>query len=934
MYELVIGIQLFSIVILFAECWIVLANWKGMLHSYLFFACVTTIVANIGYLLQLLSKSVESYFTALSMSYFGKIWISFALLLFIAQLVRFKIPRWGKAVLSLINVAAYVMVFTTRETGLYYAKINFYLVGKFPVMEHVDGPGHGWWNLVLFLYIIFGLTLLFSSTFKERKRPAKKRLVMVALAIVTQALFLVLQILKIPHISDYYDVTMIGFPISTIFMFIAIFRYRLLDHDTLVKEYIIDELSEGIITVSNENKISYYNKPAIALLPQIKSDPQKVIDMLKDSVENHEPIRINDNVYVPVVSELHDEGRLIGNVYVMDDDTEHFKYMDDLREQTLIAENASKAKSSFLANMSHEIRTPINAVLGMDEMIIRESSQKEIRSYALDIRNAGRSLLSLINDILDFSKIEEGRMEIIPVQYELSSMINDICNMIRERAAKKGLEFEILADKEVPHILYGDEIRIRQVILNLLTNSVKYTHEGKITFEVGFEKVSDKVISLKIRVSDTGIGMKEEDMDKLFTPFTRIEEKKNRSVEGTGLGMSIVTQLLTLMDSKLDVKSVYGEGTDISFSIKQDVVKWEEMGELSERFSSNIDSVKEYHELFHAPDAHILVVDDTEVNLAVVKNLLKQTQVCVDTVLSGKEALAAAGNEHYDVICIDHMMPDMDGIETLHRIKEECDTDGTVFVALTANAVSGSRERYISEGFDDYLSKPIDARRLEEMLKNYLPQDKIKEAADEITEERKTDGAEETIPEWLREIDELDVESAVKGCGSEESYMSVLDVFRKTAASKADEIEKYCNEEDWENYTVKVHALKSSARIIGAAELSEMAKNLEEAGKARDMGVIKRDTGALLEKYRELNGKLSGPEKNKEDLPVLSEELRKDAFQTIAEIAGSMDYGLMEQLLKELRGYRLSDEDERVIGEIEEKLMQLDWDGICEAARR
>ncbi|MCR5830239.1 MAG: response regulator [Lachnospiraceae bacterium] len=932
MYEVVIGIQLFSIVVLFAECWIVLANWKGMLHSYLFFACVTTIVANIGYLLQLLSKSEESYFTALIMSYFGKIWISFALLLFIAQLVRFKIPRWGKAILSLINVAAYVMVFTTRETGLYYTKINFRLVGKFPVLEHVNGTGHAWWNLVLFLYIVFGLTLLFSSAFKERKRPTKKRLIMVALAIATQALFLVLQILKIPHVSDYYDVTMIGFPISTIFMFVAIFRYKLLDHDALVKEYIIDELSEGIITVNSENRISYYNKPALALMPRIKTNPEEVIKMLEESVENHEPIRINDSVYVPVVSELHDEGRVIGTVYVMDDDTEHFKYMDDLREQTLIAENANKAKSAFLANMSHEIRTPINAVLGMDEMIIRESDQKEIRSYAVDIRNAGRSLLSLINDILDFSKIEEGKMEIIPVQYDLSSMINDICNMVKDRAAKKGLVFDVTADKDVPHILYGDEIRIRQVLLNLLTNSVKYTHKGKIGFEIGYEKTSDKEISLRFRVSDTGIGMKEEDMDKLFTPFTRIEEKKNRSVEGTGLGMSIVNQLLDLMESKLDVKSVYGEGSEFSFAVKQDVVKWDPMGELSERFASNIESVNEYHELFHAPDARIMVVDDTEVNLAVVKNLLKRTMVGIDTASSGKEALALARDGHYDIIFIDHMMPDMDGIDTLHEMRKECDLNGTVCIALTANAVSGARERYIKEGFEDYISKPIDGRRLEEMLKNYLPAGKI----NEVEESEKTDQSEtgETIPGWLKEINGLDTESGIKDCGSEEGYVSVIDVFRKTASSKADEIEKYYREEDWENYTVKVHALKSSARIIGAHELSLAAKNLEAAGKKRDIGVIKSDTEALLNNYRELAEKLSGPADEKEDLPALSPELRKDAFQTIAEVAGSMDYGLMEQLLKDIRGYRLSDDDAAAIDRIEEKLMQLDWNGICETAQR
>ena len=941
MYEIVIGIQVASIIILFAECWVIMTNWKGMLHSYLFLGCVATIVTNVGYLLELVSQTEESFFNSLRLSYFGKIWIVFALFLFISELVRVRVPRILKAVLAVINVGVYVMVFTTRQTGLYYQDLFFFFNNKFPVLGHRDGIGHIWWDIVLFLYVACGMTLLIVSIFKERKLLARKRLIMVCIAIAIQAIALILQVIKYPEFTNYYDLTMIGYPIANVFMLIAIFRYKLLDHDALVKEYIIDELSEGIITVSVDNKISYYNKPALALMPEIKTDPGKVITMLVNSVENHEPIRINGNVYVPATSVLHDEERVVGTVYVMDDDTEHFRYMDDLREQTLIAENASKAKSSFLANMSHEIRTPINAVLGMDEMIIRESSEKEIRAYALDIRNAGRSLLSLINDILDFSKIEEGRMEIIPVQYELSSLVNDLVNMIRDRAEKKGLALDVKADENIPHILYGDEVRIKQVVLNLLTNSVKYTNSGTVTLEVGYEKTSDRQISLKFRVADTGIGMKEEDMDKLFTPFTRIEEKRNRSIEGTGLGMSIVTQLLTLMGSDLEVHSVYGEGSEFSFAIAQDVVKWDPMGNLTERFVSASEQAGEYHELFHAPGARILVVDDTEVNLAVVKNLLKRTQVVVDTVTSGKAAIEAAGATDYDIMFIDHMMPEMDGIETLHRIKQDHHREGTEYIALTANAVSGSREMYISEGFDDYLSKPIDGRRLEEMLKNYLPKDKIEKydpnAEGDVEEkDAAAEGSPEgpqIIPEWIFAIEELDVPKGVSGCGSQESFMSVLEVFHKTAGQKADEIERYFNEEDWENYTVKVHALKSSAAIIGAQELSDRAKKLEAAGKERDTAVILEGTASLLNDYRTLDAALSGFDAGSADAPELSDDMRKDAFETIVSLAESMDYGLLEQLLRDLKGYRLTEEDAGIVREAEERLMQLDWDGIAETVR-
>ena len=289
--------------------------------------------------------------------------------------------------------------------------------------------------------------------------------------------------------------------------------------------------------------------------------------------------------------------------------------------------------------MSHEIRTPINAVLGMDEMILRESTETPIRTYAANIMSAGKTLLSLINDILDLSKVEEGKMEIIPVQYDLSSLINDLVNMTRDRAIKKGLKFNINVDRHIPRLLTGDEIRIRQCVMNLLTNAVKYTETGEVTLTISFttgENTASGHILLDFKVEDTGIGMKAEDMEKLFSPYKRIEEKRNRAIEGTGLGMSITRQLLELMGSALKVKSEYGKGSEFSFAIDQEVVKWEEIGDVAARFGELSDRGYEYHELFHAPEARILVVDDTEMNLTVMQSLLKKTRIKIDTALSGR----------------------------------------------------------------------------------------------------------------------------------------------------------------------------------------------------------------------------------------------------------------------------------------------------------
>ena len=405
------------------------------------------------------------------------------------------------------------------------------------------------------------------------------------------------------------------------------------------------------------------------------------------------------------------------------------------------SDNANRAKSAFLANMSHEIRTPINAILGMDEMILRESSEREIRSYARDIQNAGKTLLSIINDILDFSKVEEGKMEILPTQYDVSSVLNDLVNMVRGRAEDKGLQFTLQVDENTPTMLFGDEIRIRQCALNLLTNAVKYTEKGSVTLGVGFETRGGDRISLRFTVTDTGIGLKAEDIDRIFSPFSRVEESRNRSIEGTGLGMSITRQLLELMDSRLDVQSVYGEGSTFSFAVEQPVVKWTPIGEFAGRFEADRTRHEAYRESFRAPGARILVVDDMPVNLTVIKGLLKRTRIVVDTAESGEEAVRKASQQQYDIIFIDHMMPGMDGIETLAALKDlPSMEEHTSFIALTANAVSGAREMYFEAGFSDYLSKPVDSKALEEMLMAHLPPAKLS------TAERPEESGEEAVP--------------------------------------------------------------------------------------------------------------------------------------------------------------------------------------------
>ena len=410
------------------------------------------------------------------------------------------------------------------------------------------------------------------------------------------------------------------------------------------------------------------------------------------------------------------------------------KRMSERREKAIaISERAvaaNEAKSSFLSNMSHEIRTPINAILGMNEMILRESTETSTLTYAHNIKTAGNTLLGIVNDILDFSKIEEGKMSIVPVNYDLLVTLKDLVNMIEIKLDAKNLKLILDFDPNTPKHLFGDEIRIKQIITNMLTNAAKYTEQGSVTFSVSYEKIPSEPdsVMLNVSVKDTGIGIKKEDMDKLFSKFDRIEENRNRNIEGTGLGMSITKELLEMMGSSLQVSSIYGAGSEFSFSVKQTVVSWDSLGDFEEARKEIREEVKEYKQKFEAPDANILVVDDNNMNLLVFTRLLKQTKVKIDTAKSGDEGIGMILKKKYDVIFLDHMMPEKDGVQVLKELKEGPvnPNSETPYICLTANAISGARDEYMKAGFDDYLAKPVEPAELEQMLFDHLPKEKIR----------------------------------------------------------------------------------------------------------------------------------------------------------------------------------------------------------------
>lgn len=689
-------------------------------------------------------------------------------------------------------------------------------------------------------------------------------------------------------------------------------------------------------------------------------------------------------------------------------------------------EKASRMKSDFLANMSHEIRTPMNAVIGMAEMTLREELPPLAREYVNQIKSSGQTLLTIINDILDFSKIESGKMDITEMEYKPMSVINDMMNIIGTRVGNKGVEFLMDVNPQLPQELLGDSIRIKQIMVNISNNAVKFTQQGMVHLAVDFAWINQDTIELQVTVTDTGRGIKEEDMGKLFQSFQQLDSKRNRNIEGTGLGLAICKQLLTLMHGEIKVQSTYGEGSTFSFSLPQKVINGnpsisalqetvetagliaspfiekqlekdllrmgaeyltlsseKELEEVKRRgirflfveqplftdyvqdfarqnkeincivliqFKStrkydipNVRVIKkpiyalslagvlkgeeleaEFSEMaeedfdFIAPEAEVLIVDDNAVNLTVARGLLEPLKMKIDTAVSGKEAVEKIEKKKYDVILMDHMMPEMDGVETTHIIRRLLGKNGEVpIIALTANAVDGTRELFIREGMDDFVAKPIELKVITAKLKKWLPDEKIQKGS-VSKKEKKTE----------IQIPGLDTETAMRLLGSEKLFWAVLKEYYRVIEKKASLIAGYEQKGMWRDYTIEVHALKSASRQIGALELAELAEQMEAAGNAADTDAIRRHTPELLQKYlvyekilapycKEVSEKVA-------DARKISAEVLRNLFQSMRDALEELDSDKMESVIGEMEKYSYSDNQRQLFAELKSAVEDID----------
>lgn len=684
-------------------------------------------IQNAGYFLELVSKDIGEAMVAVRMEYLGGAFITTFLFVFVARYCGYNVPEKLEALMFGLDGFVLLCIWNYEHNNMYYKTVTFETDAPIPHLTLGRGPFY----YIFLVQLIIQLVGCFLFTIRANRRAHKGHMKLNVLTLGICCVFPIIGLVfSLCRTIDGFDVVP-GFEALGILGFgIVIVFYHVFDLSISAHEEVIKSMDEAVLILDADGGFIEANDKAEELF-QVLSCFKKGDSVSEESLRevfadnNNFEYSNRDHSFEVHVNKIWNKRILAGYAIVFMDVTENKKQLQQMQTLKANAEKANMAKSEFLARMSHEIRTPINAVLGMNEMVLRESKEPEIKKYSMDIKSSAQALLGVINDILDFSKIESGKLEIIPVEYELNSMLNDLYNMFSLRTQEKGLKFDVIVDSKLPSKLYGDDIRIRQVLSNFLSNAVKYTNKGTVTFVLSGRTEGEDVV-LHFMVKDTGIGIRQENMSKLFLAFERFDEQKNRNIEGTGLGMNISAQLLKLMGADLKVESVYGKGSSFSFELRQRIVNEEPIGSFQERARKAAEE-HVYHARFTATEGEILLVDDNRVNRKVFCGLLKQTKVKIKDVGSGRECLEEISKKHYDIIFLDHMMPEMDGMETMVRMRQMQDNQcaDTPVVMLTANAIVGAKEQYLAEGFDDFLAKPIDQEKLEKIIMHWMPAEKI-----------------------------------------------------------------------------------------------------------------------------------------------------------------------------------------------------------------
>ncbi|MCH5194262.1 MAG: response regulator [Oscillospiraceae bacterium] len=932
MMTVLMTIQILSIIVIFLFTVYMLARHSEDVSSMLTAAVMSSFVGSIGYTMVILSESTDAALAVNTIDVMGAAFSLYFIYCFCSKYCDVTLPGYVGAGLLGLDMIGIVTAMTDSRMHFFFRSFESSFSGLMFIPEvkynwgfFIISASMAAQSVLIVLFVISGCKKRGFNNFKH------------SVSICSAAVLpLIAKIISAVKLFGGFDLTSIMMVLSCVLIYFIIYHNRVEDVVTSARNSVIETMDDALLVTDMKMNVVDANSAAKKIFPFLsgQGDDGKGREMIKELIEKPDwtEFDLKDKYYEKRISKIHDDdGNVTGFALLILDVTETREYVNQLIDMQEKADKANNAKSDFLANMSHEIRTPMNAILGFAELCVREQNY----TYANDIKAAAKNLITIVNDILDISKIESGKMELVPSVYNTENMLREVVSIIEvQLESKKTVELIADIDKDLPSKMYGDEIKLKQILINLLGNAVKFTKTGSITFAVREVQRTDDKICVGFRIIDTGIGIKQEDISKLFSNFQQVDSMRNREIEGTGLGLSISQKLAALMDGSITVESEYGKGSTFT------VVVWQQVSS-SESISPNAvftRKEKEKELTLYAPEARVLVVDDNKVNLNVTSHILSSYGIKPDLADSGRAAIDKINSSYYDLVFMDHMMPGMDGVETTGLIRSQGDayTSDLPIVALTANAVDGAKEMFLKSGFNDFLSKPIQINRLEEILAEWLPEhmvtyvkaagkteETVRDAQmdtlgmlgiidDSIMEPQENEAPEEN---YGFSIPGINIGDGLKLCGDMETYMSILKTYSETADECIEKIALFARERDYKNYTIEVHGLKSSSLAVGANELSEMAKQLEMAGKEENYDRITADTPALLAKYTDLLGhirpviaaeeKAQSGDSDSADKPPIDKDRFKAGIKSILNALDELDSETALQVFDKLLEYSL-----------------------------
>ncbi len=894
-----------------------------------YFLC-GSLIQSVGYILELTAPTMEAAVMSVKVQYLGSMTVPLCYCWFMYSYCYRTPPRKLLNILGTIDAVILVLIFTLEWHQLYYEKIEWLVTesGHHYLNLHY-GPVYPFFLICSCVIPYFLSQYVLLRTILERPEEAGARKYKFIMFL---SIFPVLALIAYAGKLTYmFDLTPSALGIVLSLVVILIWRSRTYDFKQLAADVLLNNMGDGVIATDGQRRVLSYNPAAAEIFPSLRlcrqgdslsKVPGFPEEILEDNV--NQEFSINGRYYEGHVQQILDRyKKKQGYVALILDVTNTRNYIEEIKRVHEQAKKANMAKSEFLANMSHEIRTPMNAIIGLSDIIMEESVGRKLYTYANDIKSASHNLLALINDILDLSKVEAGKMELVISDYYIKSMVGEILHMMDIAASRKGILLKYEYDEDIPCRYSGDEGRIKQILINLVNNAIKFTKEGYVRVSVeGTPGETEDEEILTFRVRDTGCGIQKENLEKIFEDFQQVDSKRNRSAEGTGLGLAISKHLVQLMQGRIEVESVYGVGTMFTVSIPQKIVDrrtLREVPELSEKKEEKV-------ETFVAEAVKVLVVDDNLINRKVARGFLNAYRFQVDEAASGFESIELVKQNKYDIIFMDQMMPEMDGIEALQIIRRDCGENGTspTIIALTANAMEGVREKFLESGFQDFLPKPLDRKSLNDMLLKWIPEE-LRKKQDAPEQEDNSEG-EEPGSEQDVQIAGIDRDAVLKLYdGFSEDYRDILRLYCMDGERKLTLLEELYSQKNMTNYQIEVHGLKSASANVGAMELSALAKEHESAAKRGDQEYIDGHFAELTAAYEAqiaaIEQFLSGADKKAKvdlgeiDHDVLLAEIR-EALEKLEHFQSRQCAEQIEHLLQ----YRLSEETEATLHKVLDQL--------------